>query len=303
MNKNGIGVVGNGFVGGAIVRAFNENYEVKFYDKDPNKGRDSFEDTISNRFVFVCLPTPMIDAEGGKSNMSIIENFFQEVDKIDPLAKNDPEGTIYIIKSTVPVGTTENLCKRYRTTRIMHSPEFLRAKTADIDFITASRHIIGGSARVHCDYGPASFVYGNAVADLYSERFPGANIITMDCTESETVKYVCNTFFATKIMFFNEIKLLVDKLGLNWESITEGVMSDGRIGLSFNNVPGHDGEPGFGGFCFPKDINSLISVMETQGIDPVVIKSVWEQNKNIRKKWDWIDSKSSVLEESKSHDS
>ena len=72
-------------------------------------------------------------------------------------------------------------------------------------------------------------------------------------------------------------------------------MSDGRIGQSHHQVPGHDGEYGFGGTCFPKDINAMIKTMEYYGMDPSLLKSVWEENKRIRKTWDWEKSESAVL--------
>jgi UDPglucose 6-dehydrogenase len=116
----------------------------------------------------------------------------------------------------------------------------------------------------------------------------------MSSDESEFVKYAANCFFATKVMFFNEMLLLAEKKGLNWKKIEEGVMSDGRIAKSHFQVPGHDGDKGFGGTCFPKDINALIKTFEAEGLDPKVLKAVWEQNKAIRKNWDWAKSSSAV---------
>jgi UDPglucose 6-dehydrogenase len=116
----------------------------------------------------------------------------------------------------------------------------------------------------------------------------------MDSNESEFVKYACNCFFATKVMYFNEIKLLADKMNLEWEIIMQGILSDGRISQSHANVPGHDGDNGFGGTCFPKDINAFIKTMENTGIEPMVMKSVWQQNKKVRKNWDWAKSESAV---------
>jgi len=89
-----------------------------------------------------------------------------------------------------------------------------------------------------------------------------------------------------------------EQTDVDWYAILEGVTSDSRIGHSHTNVPGPDGNYGFGGTCFPKDINALIHTMEEYGIDPIVLKSVWEQNKNYRHNWDWAGNKSAVLSES-----
>jgi UDPglucose 6-dehydrogenase len=104
---------------------------------------------------------------------------------------------------------------------------------------------------------------------------------------AEQVKYTANCFFAVKIMFFNEMRLLSDSLQTDWDCVLKGVLSDGRIGISHVQVPGHDGDMGFGGKCFPKDINALIGVCEENGVDPMVLKAAWEQNKALRQNWDW----------------
>ena len=109
----------------------------------------------------------------------------------------------------------------------------------------------------------------------------------MKSDESEMVKYIANCFFATKVSFFNEMYLLCGKLNLDWDKMMMGVLSDGRIGTSHFQVPGHDGDMGFGGTCFPKDINSLISIMQDNGIDPVILQAAWDRNLSVRKNRDW----------------
>jgi UDP-glucose 6-dehydrogenase len=111
-----VGVVGAGFVGSAIVRGFNLFADVKVYDLDTKRATHTLPKTIDSEFVFVCLPTPMVSAEGGECNLSIIENFFATVEGLylaDPGSwDHDP---VFILKSTVPVGTTERLRKQYGT--------------------------------------------------------------------------------------------------------------------------------------------------------------------------------------------
>ena len=279
MKNKSIGVIGGGFVGGAVARGFVEYVDkLCIYDINPKLSTHDFEEVVGSDFVFVCLPTPMTDEDGGDANLSIIEDFFDRAFELNANKK-----TIFIVKSTVPVGTTKELCRKHLTGRILHSPEFLTARCALVDFITPARNIVGGSS--NCV---------DEIRKLYQYRFPGTETICMSSNESEMVKYVANTFFATKVMFFNEMKLLSDKFDLNWDTVMQGVISDGRIGQSHHKVPGPDGHPGIGGACFPKDINALIKTFEKNGLDPKIIRSVWEQNLFIRQDRDWAGMKSAV---------
>jgi len=253
MNKFKIGIVGNGFVGSAICKGLNHYHDVKIYDINETKSAHPFEETIRQDIVFVCLPTPMFN-DTLSSDTSYVVDFFNTV-----ITHDYNSQTIFVIKSTVPIGTTDHICKKYKPLRIVHSPEFLTARSAAIDFITPSRNIVGGE-------------------------------------ESEFVKYFANSFFATKVSFFNEMFLLSNKLNLSWDKIVGGVMSDGRIGISHYQVPGHDGDFGFGGTCFPKDINAFIDTFENEGIDPVLLKAVWNRNLSIRKNKDWEKSTSAVTQ-------
>jgi len=281
-----VGVVGIGFVGGAVVRGFNLFAEIRTYDKDPKRCMNTLEEVLESDFVFVCLPTPMSSAEGGDCDLSIIDSFFADAAGYIALKKDNSiyhRNPIFIIKSTVPIGTTHLLCEKYWNLSIVHSPEFLTARSANLDFITPARNIIGGDTE-----------WAEQVAVLYKERFPGTPIYIMNSDESEMVKYAANCFFATKVIFFNEMYMLADRMGLDWNNILEGLLSDGRIAKSHYQVPGHDGSLGYGGTCFPKDVNAMIHTMEKFKIDSKLLKAGWEQNKAIRKNWDWADNPSAV---------
>jgi nucleotide sugar dehydrogenase len=278
-----IGIIGNGFVGGAIAEGFKQYTDVKVYDKKPEKSCHTLTDTISQDIVFVCLPTPMSLNENGSCDLSYIEDFFDECLPLSPKC-------IFVIKSTVSIGATSSFKNKYKHFNIVHSPEFLTARTAALDFITPSRIIIGYPK----DFYSNTHHIPNSILDLFKQRFPGANILMMNSEESELVKYTANCFFATKISYFNEIKILCDKLNLNYENIMGGVLSDGRIGVSHYQVPGHDGKPGFGGACFPKDINSLINVMKDNKIKPNVLEGAWQTNLEVRPEKDCGDFSSAV---------
>lgn len=272
-----IGVIGNGFVGSAVAKGFNK-YNVKVFDKNPNLSTHTLEDVISQDFVFICVPTPMKDVMGDDCNLSIIESCFKDIEEIGSNA-------IFIIKSTIPIGTTSRLQSKYSALNIIHSPEFLTAKFAKEDFLNADRHIIGYTNKKS---------NGIEALNLFQKAFPSIPCLIMKSAESESVKYIANCFFATKVSFFNEIHLLIEKIGLDWNPIIEGVMGDRRIGHSHYQVPGHDGDKGFGGTCFPKDINALIATFEKNGIDPKVLKSVWSRNLDVRSDLDWARSSSAV---------
>ena len=132
------------------------------------------------------------------------------------------------------------------------------------------------------------------VRQLFENCFPNIPVYTMSSNESELVKYSANCFLATKVMFFNLVKLLSEKLDMKYENILDGVLSDPRIGNSHTNVPGPDGDYGFGGTCFPKDVNAMIKTLDKHGISSDILRSVWADNMQYRDNWDWAESESAV---------
>jgi nucleotide sugar dehydrogenase len=255
-----VGIVGMGFVGKAVFHGFSLFCETKGYDIDPKKSTHTLDDVLNSDFVFVCLPTP--ESSNGSADLTYIHDFFNSLENKNP---------IFILKSTVPIGTTSNIESLY-SVKIVHSPEFLSARTADIDFITSNRVIVGSN----------NLEISLKVNELFTQRFPGINTVTTTPNESELIKYFLNCFFSTKITFFNEMRLLSDKLNLSWDSIMNGVLSDGRIEKMHTDVPGHDGKFGFGGACFPKDTKALRDVFIQNQIQPIVLDSVIKQNSIIR---------------------
>tara|TARA_Y100000310_G_scaffold213595_2_gene214542 strand:+ start:4481 stop:5320 length:840 start_codon:yes stop_codon:yes gene_type:complete len=277
-----IGIIGKGFVGNAIFQGLNHYYDLKVYDVDSKKSTHTFEDVSNSDLVFLSVPTPM-HKDTGECDLSYIESVFEKVNK----APEKNTSCTFVIKSTVPVGTTKKLNEKYnQKIKIIHSPEFLTARTAATDFICPSRHIVGGNPDQGID----------KLKQIYEERFPGVPCYVMTSDESEFVKYFANCFFATKVSYFNEMAVFARAHNLDWDRVVEGVMSDGRIGISHYQVPGHDGKFGFGGTCFPKDINALIKSFEKTGAEPLVLKAAWERNLLARDGKDWEKSKSAVTE-------
>jgi UDPglucose 6-dehydrogenase len=103
------------------------------------------------------------------------------------------------------------------------------------------------------------------------------------------IKYVANCFFATKVSFMNEMRQIAESAGADWQQTLQGFLLDGRVGNSHVYVPGNDGDLGFGGKCFPKDINAMIKRSEQLGVDPVVLKAAWKKNVEVRKNLNWYD--------------
>jgi UDPglucose 6-dehydrogenase len=229
-----ISIIGMGFVGNAVAEGFQDYVVIQKYDIDDSKRTHFFKECTNSDFVFICLPTPMVSAEGGECNLSIIEDFFYNAN-----LSNENKETIFIIKSTVPVGTTRRLGEKYPRLKIVHNPEFLTARNANWDFVNPERNIVGGQNKEAVE----------KVANLLRNRFSKVPCHTMFSDESEMVKYMANCFLGVKVSFFNEMKLLVDKLNLDWNHVLEGVLADSRIGRSHTQVPGPDGDLGYGGSC------------------------------------------------------
>ena len=264
MSKNKIGVIGNGFVGEAIAFTFSPISEICIYDIDPLKSNCSINQVHNCDYVFVCVPTPM--NKNGSQDFSYIENVFS----------NATKKPIYIIKSTIIPGSTELLLNNYRNLKIIFSPEFLTERRAKLDMLTQSRIILGGNK-----------IYVDEVEKLFLKRFKNKNIIKTDSKTAELIKYMNNTFFATKVSIMNEFKLVCDAIGANWEDALNGFSSDGRIGDSHLNVPGHDGKLGYGGTCFPKDVSSFLKFAEKLNIKLNSIKGGWITNLEVRSEKDW----------------
>lgn len=262
--KYKVGIIGNGFVGEAQAFAFSPTTDVRIYDIDPKRATHTKEEIDECDFIFVCVPTPMY--KDGRQDTTYIDKVFDTA----------ISGPIYIIKSTVLPGTTRSLQQKYKDLNIVFSPEFLTERTAKLDMLTQARIVLGGHAD---DIEPA--------AKLFEERFMNKHIIKTDSTTAELIKYMNNTFFATKVSILNEFKMLAGAIGANWHDALYGFASDGRVGDSHLHVPGPDGKLGYGGTCFPKDVNALLTFAETHNIELNTIKGGWETNLYVRPEQDW----------------
>jgi len=269
-----IGIIGNGFVGSAVAAGFVLHANVMIYDKDPLRSTHTLAEVLEHcDYIFVGVPTPMHSVENGEIDLTILDTVMEQINK-----HNKNYTNIIIIKSTVVPGTTQTYIERYPRLNIVFNPEFLTERTARLDFINTSRIILGGAPEL-CE----------RVEDLYRDRFSATPIIKTDPESAEFIKYMCNCFFATKVAYMNEMYQLAKTQNLDWKTIMIGFLSDGRVGNSHTDVPGHDGDFGYGGKCFPKDINAFIKYFEHNKIEPMLLKAAWTKNLEVRNNHDWLE--------------
>jgi UDPglucose 6-dehydrogenase len=264
MSKYKVGIIGNGFVGNAQAFAFSPIADILIYDIDPKKSLNTIEEVNECDFIFISVPTPM--SKDGSQDTSYIEEAFE----------NAVTGPIYIIKSTVLPGTTSVLQQKYKKLNIIFNPEFLTERTSKLDTMTQARIVLGGS--------PA---HVEEVSKLYRQRFVMTNIIETDTSTAELIKYMNNTFFATKVSIMNEFKQVAQAIGANWEQALYGFAADGRVADSHLHVPGPDGKLGYGGTCFPKDVNALVTFAKSLNINLNSIEGGWKTNLEVRPEQDW----------------
>lgn len=297
-----IAVIGQGFVGGSLTTVFAERgFNVYVYDKTgkvatggnscfaPSDLPGSTGPTAVQIFAaacgalkdfsgvfFVCLPTPMF--EDGEADLSIVEGVLRELSEVKGRDR------IAVVKSTVPPGSTERWNKMFEGSglHVVFNPEFLTEANALDDMRNQNRIILGG---------PRPWI--NTVKLIFQTAFPKVPLVKTSSTTAEMVKYTINCFLSTKVSFANEVAQICEALdakGLNidYDKVVEYAKLDARLGNSHWAVPGpvptHDGRyvRGFGGHCFPKDLNALVYVAEKLGVDPKVLKGVWAKNLEVR---------------------
>ena len=268
-----LGVIGQGFVGGAVYQGMKNYFDVSTFDINGKCTESSLFDLIEKVDVtFLCLPTPM--KKSGKCDLSIVENCLAQVDMlVKSLNKKD---FIVVIKSTIPPGTTERLNKSNENINVIFNPEFLTEANAIEDYKNQNRIIVGGDRP-----------WTSTVKTIFEKAFPQVPIIKTSSTIAEMVKYVTNTFLATKISFANEMFQICQGLDIDFDKVIEYSKYDGRLGNSHWSVPGHDGDFGYGGHCFPKDIAALNNVAEELGIKSTMLKAAIDKNKEVRTDKDW----------------
>jgi UDPglucose 6-dehydrogenase len=261
-----ITIVGSGYVGMSLAALLAKNNNIKVLDIDPAKVEsiNNNKSTISDKNIDRILEQEETNIEGTlNKNIAYNEadfivvatptdynpetNFFDtssvEAVIADIVEINDR--AVIIIKSTLPIGYTKSLQEKYKTERIIFSPEFLRENHSLVDNLYPSRIIIGShlkSAKIFCN--------------LLTEAAEKENIecLYMKSTEAEAVKLFANTYLAMRVSFFNELDTFALVGDLDTKKIIEGLSLDNRIGQGYNNP-----SFGYGGYCLPKDTKQLLA--------------------------------------------
>lgn len=259
-----ISVIGLGFVGGSMKKSFEmKGACVKGYDKY-KEGTDSFVDCLDSKIAFLALPT-IFDEDKMSYDLSCIHEVCGD------LVKHDYKGLV-VIKSTVEPMTTEGLGKTYPTLKLIHNPEFLTAATAFHDFHNQKHIVLGKGANV-------TDAEVDVLEEFYHKYYPDAEISRSTCTESESMKSFVNCFYSVKIQFFNELYLLCEKMGCDYNTVKNLMLKNKWINPMHTDVPGPDGKLSYGGYCFPKDTNALLNHMRREGTHCKVLEAtVLERN-------------------------
>jgi UDPglucose 6-dehydrogenase len=263
-----IGIIGLGFVGGSMYKSFKlKGFDVIGYDKFKNGGIGSFEETLAANIIFLCLPT-LFDEKKKEYNKNAIHEICSK------LVEYSYNGLV-VIKSTIEPETTNVLSDTHPSLKFCHNPEFLTARTAFEDFHNQTHIVLGkGKNCVDDDMKP--------LKDFYTKYYPNAEISECSSLESESMKIMCNSFYASKIMLFNEYYLLCKKNGSDFNKIKNLMLKNGWINQMHTDVPGPDGKLGYGGACFPKDTQALSHYMKSLNSPNEVLENVCLEKNTLR---------------------
>lgn len=255
-----IGIIGLGNVGKAIHEGLKEKYEVLTYDIKGDT--NTLEEVATTDLVFIAVPTP---SHRGRQDISALIRVFTEL-------KEKNFSGIHVIKSTILPNTCNYLSKLFLKSRIIHNPEFLTERSATKDFIENKRAVIGGHDMKDMQ----------TLAEIYTTLKYQTAWYTSP-TQAEYIKYLHNCFLASKVAVLNEMYDIAKDLKVDYStSIDIASEVTGWINKKHTKVPGPDGWFGFGGHCFPKDLEALTDKFHHCNLE--ILDAVLSSNKHRRRK-------------------
>lgn len=282
MSEYTLGVVGQGFVGNAFREGMKDRFRIETYDKyvhERSTCKNIKELVDKSDIIFVSVPTPM--RKTGECDLSIVDSVLQEIYDVECERWQGAASNIeVVIRSTVPPGSTEAFNAKYaRRLTVLFNPEFLTEVNAVADFQNQDRIVLGFGS----DFFDAVKVDTTTVFEVYRKAFPGVEIRAMYAAAAEMVKYTTNVFLATKVSLANELWQICRAMDVDYDVMIDAAKLDKRLGQSHWMVPGppqiHDERRLFawGGHCFPKDLNALISLAKSLDVKPTVMEAAWDK--------------------------
>ncbi len=258
--KMKISIVGVGMVGGALEEYLKRNKDIQLLVYDKGQERGSLEEVNKGDVIFICVPTPYKEEDGG-FDLSYVEETCQKL----------KGSKVVVIKSTVLPGTTDYLQQKYSQHKFLFNPEFLVESKALETMEKPDRQIMGYTKE------------SKAIAQDIMDILPDAPYKTvMPATEAEMVKYFGNNFLSVKVIFGNQLYDICQKLKINYDVVRKAVSRDPRIGPSHLDIF-HGGYRGYGGKCLVKDTRALIQLADKNGVSLDLLKKVEEINNKLIK--------------------
>ncbi len=284
-----IGIAGYGVVGKALCGGFEDKAAMHISDplyspEQSERFKNSLEEVWwACDFIFVTVPTPQnlsADQQGGPFDPSIVDQVVSTVATLAQTENPEDKNKVLVLMSTTLPSKVGEYLERHPQLNLIVLPEFLTQRNALQDFLNPTFRIIGGEPK-----------HAHAVQELfeqYSTCTP-CKVGYCDAIGAAFIKYMTNSFMAVKVSFLNQFYDLFRQSNsrTTWTELSDLLHHDARIGNSHKNIPGYDGDRGWGGKCLPKDVNAIMRDAREQGCPLSLLEEAWEYNLRIRSKIDW----------------
>ena len=284
-----IGIIGYGTVGKAIFNGFKDKTTLYVFDpiyfaEQAEHFKSSIEEVwYASDFIFIAIPTPQkltSDQLGGPFDSSNIDQLLAEISPLLQTKKSAGTNKVLIIVSTTLPSKVKEYLNHYSKLNLVMLPEFLTEQNAQHEFLNPKFRIIGGEPE-----------HTRAVHQLFEKYSICASckVGYCDAIGAAFIKYMINSYLAVKVSFLNQFYDLFQQSDstTDWKKLSELLHYETRMGNSHKEVPGYDGDRGWGGKCLPKDVNAIMRDAEKQGYPLKLLEEAWRYNLSVRSKIDW----------------